>query len=50
MPKWYMDELKKYQKEWSKEKLIIITKWSGGDKNYLFHGKYGEITIRTRRL
>lgn len=40
MPKWYMDELKAYRKEWAKEKLNC-KKWLGGDKEYVFHSGKG---------
>ncbi|MNW38759.1 Tyrosine recombinase XerC [compost metagenome] len=42
LPKWYMDELKKYRREWLKEKLNC-KKWLGGNKEYIFHGKNGEM-------
>lgn len=40
MPAWYMDELKRYKREWQKEKLRC-KKWLGGDKQYVFHGGDG---------
>lgn len=40
MPKWYMDELKQYERQWKKEKLLC-KKWLGEDKQYLFHGGKG---------
>ena len=43
MPRWYMDELKQYEREWKKHKLTIDPDdWKGGDKQYLFHGGAGE--------
>jgi integrase len=41
MPKWYMDELKDFEKEWKKEKLQCPD-WRGGDKKYVFHSGNGE--------
>ncbi|MFP4976347.1 tyrosine-type recombinase/integrase [Paenibacillus sp. CN-4] len=41
MPGWYMEELRKYEKEWRKEKLQC-KKWEGGDKQYLFHRGNGQ--------
>lgn len=40
MPRWYMNELKTYKKEWNKEKLNCKN-WLGGDKQYIFHGGDG---------
>lgn len=40
MPRWYMDELKSFEREWKKEKLAC-PKWEGGDKQYIFHGGNG---------
>ncbi|MEJ9220693.1 site-specific integrase [Paenibacillus glucanolyticus] len=40
MPKWYMDELKSYRREWAKEKLNSKL-WLGGDKEYVFHSGKG---------
>lgn len=40
MPKWYMDELKRYERHWKKEKLNC-KKWLGGDKQYIYHGGQG---------
>lgn len=36
MPRWYMDQLKEYEREWKKEKLQCKD-WKGGDKRYIFH-------------
>lgn len=41
MPDWYMKELAIYIREWRKQKLIVGTKWQGGDKQYLFHTGFG---------
>ncbi|WP_305753069.1 tyrosine-type recombinase/integrase [Paenibacillus zeirhizosphaerae] len=40
MPRWYMDQLKEYERIWKKEKLRC-KKWLGGDKQYIFHGGRG---------
>ncbi|MBX4145933.1 tyrosine-type recombinase/integrase [Paenibacillus lautus] len=40
MPEWYMAELKRYERQWRKEKLLC-KKWLGGDKQYIFHGGKG---------
>ncbi|MFD7525321.1 tyrosine-type recombinase/integrase [Paenibacillus chitinolyticus] len=40
MPQWYMEELKRYERIWKKEKLSC-KKWLGGDKQYIFHGGQG---------
>ncbi|MGM1047638.1 MAG: tyrosine-type recombinase/integrase [Bacillota bacterium] len=40
MPQWYMDELKRYERQWRKEKLLC-KRWLGGDKQYLFHSGNG---------
>ncbi|MNN49852.1 Tyrosine recombinase XerD [compost metagenome] len=40
MPKWYMDELKRYEHTWKKEKLRCKN-WQGGDKQYIFHSGNG---------
>ncbi|AIQ45590.1 hypothetical protein R70723_06525 [Paenibacillus sp. FSL R7-0273] len=40
MPKWYMDELKHFERQWKKEKLQC-RKWLGEDKQYIFHGGKG---------
>lgn len=42
MPKWYMDEMKKYRKEWLKQKILVMDKWEGGDKEYVFHAGFGK--------
>ncbi|WP_310550837.1 tyrosine-type recombinase/integrase [Paenibacillus glufosinatiresistens] len=41
MPGWYMEELRKYEREWRKEKLQCKN-WEGGDKQYVFHGGTGK--------
>ncbi|MGG3307483.1 site-specific integrase [Paenibacillus lautus] len=40
MPQWYMEDLKRYERIWKKEKLSC-RKWLGEDKQYLFHGGQG---------
>ncbi|MRN51953.1 tyrosine-type recombinase/integrase [Paenibacillus monticola] len=40
MPAWYMEELKRLERIWRKEKLQC-KKWKGADKQYLFHGGNG---------
>lgn len=42
MPKWYMDELKKYRLRWLEYKASILNKWQGGDNEYVFPGEYGK--------
>ena len=42
MPSWYMDELKEFKARWDKEREDIGTKWVAGEKQYLFHGKFGD--------
>jgi integrase len=43
MPRWYMDELKAYKREWMKNKMGCDPEdWKGSDKQYLFHGGSGE--------
>lgn len=42
MPSWYMDELKKYRKKWREEKLVIMDRWEGGDREYIFHAGFGK--------
>ncbi|MNC52865.1 site-specific tyrosine recombinase XerC [compost metagenome] len=41
MPTWYMDELKRLERIWRKEKLQC-RKWKGKDKQYVFHGGDGQ--------
>lgn len=41
MPQWYMEDLKKFEHEWKKEKLMC-KKWIGGKKRYVFHSGSGE--------
>ena len=36
-----MKELAVYVREWKKNKLLVGTKWQGGDKQYLFHTGFG---------
>lgn len=40
MPRWYMDELKRYEREWKKEKMSCKN-WLGGNKQYIFHSGQG---------
>ncbi|ALA41331.1 hypothetical protein ABE82_07265 [Paenibacillus peoriae] len=40
MPKWYMDQLKDFEKEWKKEEARC-KEWKGEDKQYVFHGGQG---------
>lgn len=37
MPRWYMDELARFRREWGKERLKWGTDWKGGSKQYVFH-------------
>ncbi|MNJ57402.1 Transposase [compost metagenome] len=46
LPKWYMDELKKYRKKWLKERFNAKD-WQGGDKEYIFHGGNGVMYFPT---
>lgn len=41
MPRWYMDELREFKREWNREKLAC-PQWRGGSKQYLFHSGAGE--------
>ncbi|HZG83874.1 site-specific integrase [Paenibacillus sp.] len=40
MPRWYMEELQAYRKQWNKEKLRCKD-WKGDSKQYVFHGGQG---------
>lgn len=40
MPKWYMDQLKDFEKEWKKE-AACCKEWNGEDKQYVFHSGQG---------
>lgn len=42
MPKWYMDDLKKYQDIWMEEKNLLGDEWLGGDREFIFHGGFGK--------
>lgn len=42
MPKWYMDELELYEKEWHNEKKFLEDKWEGGDRQFVFHNGKGK--------
>lgn len=41
MPKWYMDELQIHHKEWKKEKMQVLDRWQGGDREFVFHAGLG---------
>lgn len=41
MPDWYMRELEAYQKQWKKQRLQVIDRWEGGDREYVFHNGFG---------
>ncbi|WP_254639348.1 hypothetical protein [Cohnella sp. GbtcB17] len=51
MPKWYMDELKKYERSWKKNYMQMRDKWKSTDgRRYVFHAGYGkQCTFRIRR-
>ncbi|WP_438435447.1 tyrosine-type recombinase/integrase [Gorillibacterium sp. sgz500922] len=40
MPKWYTEQLRQYERQWKKEKLLCRD-WRGGGKQYVFHGGNG---------
>ncbi|MGD9678392.1 MAG: tyrosine-type recombinase/integrase [Vulcanibacillus sp.] len=42
MPEWYMQELKNYQTQWEKDKVLVDDKWIGGDNQYVFHNGLGK--------
>lgn len=42
MPKWFMDELEHYKKEWIGEKNANQDIWQGGDSEYVFHDGLGK--------
>ncbi|MEK4512897.1 tyrosine-type recombinase/integrase [Paenibacillus sp. FSL K6-2524] len=43
MPRWYMDELLTYKREWMKHKMGCDPQdWKGGNKQYLFHPGHGD--------
>jgi len=44
MPQWYMEELARYRKAWIEQKWHqqARLKWTGGDKQYVFHPGTGE--------
>ncbi|MBZ4653944.1 MAG: phage integrase-like protein [Peptococcaceae bacterium] len=42
MPGWYMEEMKQYRKKWLKQKMLVMDKWEGADKEYIFHSGYGQ--------
>jgi integrase len=35
MPGWYMDEMKRFRKQWRKQRLLVGYKWEGGDNEYV---------------
>lgn len=43
MPKWYMDELKSYERQWKKNYWQVRDKWKCTDgRRYVFHAGYGK--------
>ena len=42
MPHWYMAELTTFKKSWNATRLKLGEKWSGSEKQYLFHNGFGE--------
>lgn len=48
MPLWVMEELRLYRKEWLAEKLKVGDLWRGDNREYLFHGGFGEPLFYTR--
>lgn len=42
MPEWYMDDLKRYEQEWIREKEWLGDKWEGGDRQFVFHNGKGK--------
>jgi len=42
MPHWYMEELKKYNTQWNKNKRWRKTEWLGEETQYLFHNGSGK--------
>ncbi len=42
MPDWYMRELEAYHRQWKKERLQVIDRWEGGEKEYVFHNGFGK--------
>lgn len=47
MPEWYMEELKKYHKEWKKQRWENNSIWEGGEREYLFHSGTGKPLYHT---
>jgi len=41
MPNWYMEELEEYHEEWKHEKDRLGTKWSGFERQFVFHNGTG---------
>lgn len=46
MPKWYMAQLKEYERLWKKEKFQCKD-WAGENKSYVFHGGKGVMYFPT---
>lgn len=47
MPRWYMDELKRYELQWKKEKMLC-KEWLGEEgKKYIFHSGQGVMYFPT---
>lgn len=42
MPKWFMDDLRSYYKQWIKHRIEVGNKWKGGDHQFVFHNGLGE--------
>ncbi|MBO8164664.1 MAG: site-specific integrase [Brevibacillus sp.] len=42
MPRWYMDELRRFHLQWREEKMKVRDKWEGGEKEYVFHNGLGK--------
>ncbi len=47
MPRWYMNELAQYRKEWLAEKMKQGIAWTGGDKQFVFHAGHGQMMYPT---
>lgn len=41
-PAWYMNEMKRYRRNWLEEKMLAGDKWEVGDKEYVFHSGLGK--------
>ncbi|KIL38009.1 hypothetical protein SD70_29370 [Gordoniibacillus kamchatkensis] len=42
MPRWLMDELRRFRFLWLEERLQMGEEWRGGDRQYVFHGGDGQ--------